>query len=549
MDKYYQVTCNEAVGTFKEGTSYKEIAEFFQEYYPYEIIGAKVNEDFVDLSNVLQKDCTISFFTVADEYGNKVYSRSARFILVLAVKKVFGSKARVIIQHSQDKGVYFTIEGVRIKDDSLKLIVDAFKKIVESDYLFTRLTVSRLEAMSYFHKKKMYDKELLLKYISNTYINLYRIDTIYDYFYGRMAYSTKQINVFEISRLDEGFVLHLPSIFSPQKIIDYKYNNKVYTKFNDAINFGNNINLKNVSDLNYKVSMGDIKDIILMSEAYYNDQLLNLADDIISRKSKLILMAGPSSSGKTTTSKKLCIYLKSKGYNTIAISIDDYFTDIDKRVKNEDGTYDYESIRAVDISLFNKQINKLLNGEEVYLSQFDFVKGKQSFKEKSVKLNKSDIIVVEGLHALNDKLTEIIDKKYKYKVYITPLTSLNLDSHNHIHTSDTRKLRRIVRDSKNRGVDAKTTLSMWHDIQKGEIENIFPFQNNVDSVINSSLMYELGVLKTYVEPLLYSVESGDKEYPEAIRLINFLRNFLPIPSDDIPNDSVLREFIGGSCFK
>lgn len=549
MEKYYQVTCNNQIETFKEGTSYKEIAEYFQEYYPYEIIGAKANEDFVDLSNVLQKDCDMNFFTVADEYGNKVYSRSARFILVLAVKKVFGSRARVIIQHSQDKGVYFTIEGVRIKDDSLCLITDAFKNIVDSDYLFTRLTVSRLEAMNYFHKKKMYDKELLLKYISNTYINLYRIDNIYDYFYGRMAYSTKQINIFKISRLDDGFVLHLPSIFSPGKIMDYKYNSKVYNKFTEATNFGKSINLKNVSDLNYKVSMGNIQDIILMSEAYYNDQLLNLADDIINKKSKLILIAGPSSSGKTTTSKKLCIYLKSKGYNTIAISIDDYFTDLDKRVKNKDGSYDYESIKAVDTTLFNKQINQLLGGEEVYLSQFDFVKGRHNFKEKSVKLNKSDIIVVEGLHALNDNLTENIDKRYKYKVYISPLTSLNLDSHNHIHTSDTRKLRRIVRDSKTRGVDARTTLSMWPSIQKGEMENIFPFQNDVDSVINSSLMYELGVLKTYVEPLLYSVESIDKEYPEAIRLINFLRNFLPIPSDDIPNDSVLREFIGGSCFK
>lgn len=549
MEKYYQVTCNNKTETFKEGTSYKKIAEYFQEYYPYEIIGAKANEDFVDLSNVLQKDCDMNFFTVADEYGNKIYSRSARFILVLAVKKAFGSRARVIIQHSQDKGVYFTIEGVRIKDDSLSLITDAFKNIVDSDYLFARLTVSRLEAMNYFHKKKMYDKELLLKYISNTYINLYRIDTIYDYFYGRMAYSTKQINIFKISRLDDGFVLHLPSIFSPQKIMDYKYNSKVHNKFTEAINFGKSINLKNVSDLNYKVSMGNIQDIILMSEAYYNDQLLNLSDEIINKKSKLILIAGPSSSGKTTTSKKLCIYLKSKGYNTIAISIDDYFTDLDKRVKNKDGSYDYESIKAVDINLFNKQINQLLRDEEVYLSQFDFVKGRHNFKEKSVKLNKSDIIVVEGLHALNDNLTKNIDKRYKYKVYISPLTSLNLDSHNHIHTSDTRKLRRIVRDSKTRGVDARTTLSMWSSIQEGEMENIFPFQNDVDSVINSSLMYELGVLKTYVEPLLYSVESIDKEYPEAIRLINFLRNFLPIPSDDIPNDSVLREFIGGSCFK
>lgn len=549
MEKYYHVKCMDMENDFKESTTYKQIADYFQKYYDYEIIGAKANDDFVDLGNKIRKDCVLKFFTVKDEYGNKVYARSARFMLILAVEKVYGKKAKVVIEHSQDKGVYFEIEGVRLDSNADELITNAFLDVIKSDYIFTHLTVSRLEAISYFHKKKMFDKEMLLKYIPNTYINLYRIDNIYDYFYGKMAYSTKQINIFKINKLKKGFVLNLPTVFSPDKILEYESNDKIYNKFNDAILFGKSINLNNVSDLNYQVSMGNIKDIIMMCEAYYDNQLLKLSEQIINNNSKLILLAGPSSSGKTTTAKKLCIYLKSKGYNTITISIDDYFTSLDKRVRLKDGSYDFESINAVDVDLFNDQINKLLNLQEVHLAQFDFEKGESKFTKDAVKLNKNDIIIVEGLHALNSKLTECIDKKYQYKVYISPLVSLNVDMHNHIHTSDTRKLRRIVRDSKTRGMNAKTTLKMWPSIQKGEMENIFPFQNDADYIVNSSLMYEIGVLKTYVEPLLYKIENEDDEYPEAIRLINFLRNFLPIPSDDIPNNSVLREFIGGSCFK
>ena len=276
---------------------------------------------------------------------------------------------------------------------------------------------------------------------------------------------------------------------------------------------------------------------------------MNLADTIINKKSRLILLAGPSSSGKTTSAKKLSIFLKTRGYNTISISLDDYFTDLSKRHRLPDGSYDFESIKAVNTKLFEEQIKQLLEGEEVYLPYYDFEKGVSNFRKEKTKINKNDIIVVEGIHALNDSLVTNIDSKYKFRIYISPLSCINIDSHNPIHVSDIRKLRRIVRDSKTRGMGALETLSMWPDIQKGELENIYPYQSNVDAAINSSLTYELGVLKTYVEPLLYSVGENDKEYPEALRLINFLNNFLPIPSDDIPNDSVLREFIGGSCFK
>ena len=549
MDKYYQVVCHGEKKSFIEGTTYNEIAEYFKRYYNHDILAIKVNDDFDDLSNTIKKDCVVEFFTIADEYGNKVYSRSARFILILAVKNIFKNKARLVIQHSQNNGIYFKIEGIKDKDKLDEILTNEFQNIVDNNFLFTHLTISRLEAINYFEKKRMRDKAAILKYISNTYINLYRIDDIYDYFYGRMAYSTNQIKLFKIYSLDDGFVLSTPSIFNPNEIPKKINNSLINEKFDESIAFGKSINLTNVSDLNKQISLGKIKDIILMSEAYYDNQLLKLSDDIASKKSKLVLLAGPSSSGKTTTAKKLCIYLKSKGYNTITISLDDYFTNLKDRPKDEDGNYDFESIKAIDVKLFNEQMNALLNNQEVRLPKFDFVKGKRYFEKEYVRLNKNDVIVVEGLHALNEVLSSSIEKKYKYKIYIRPLASLNLDIHNHIHTSDIRKLRRIIRDSKTRGMSASDTLNMWSSIQKGEMNYIYPYQNNVNSVIDSSLMYEIGVLKTYVEPLLYSVMDSDAEYPEAIRLINFLRNFLPIPSDDIPNDSGLREFIGGSCFK
>ena len=549
MDKYYKVYCNGKEKEFKEGTTFKEISTFFEKDYQYPILGVKVNEDFLDLGSTITKDSEISFFTRADEYGNKIYSKSARFILILAVKRVYGAKAKVVVVHSQDRGMYFTINGVKDISNSEKLLNSEFQKIVNDDYLFTRLTVSRLEAINFFNAKKMYDKSNMLKYISNTYINLYRVDNVYDYFYGKMAYSTSQIDLFEVKKLEGGFVLKLPTIYNPDNLnVEIKHN-KLQDIFFQAVDFSTNINIKNVSELNNQVSLGKIQDIILMSEAFYDRQLMNLADTIIKKKVRVVLLAGPSSSGKTTSAKKLSIFLRTKGYNTISVSLDDYFMDLDKRKRLPDGSYDFESINAVNIKLFEEQMKMLINGEEVNLPYYDFERGLSTLRKDTTKIGKNDIIVVEGIHALNDKLASNLDDKYKFKIYISPLSSICIDYHNPIHVTDIRKLRRIVRDSRSRGLGALETLSMWDEIQKGELENIYPYQNTVDAAINSSLSYELGVLKTYAEPLLYSVKEDDVEYPEALRLINFLHNFLPIPSDDIPNDSVIREFIGGSCFK
>lgn len=548
---------NGKIYEYDEGITFKEISDDFKSYFSFDILAAKVDNEIVDLSETLKKKCNIDFVDRSSNIGNSIYSRSASFILILATRNVLGDNASLTVEHSIDRGIYCSITGEIInKDiinkDIINKIYNEMKEIVKENYLFTKLSVSRIDAIKYFKKLNKLDKVNVLKYISNTYINLYRINDIYDYFYGKMAYSTSQIDDFKLTYIkDNGFVMSFPDVETPECTLDYVHHEKVFDKFLDYTKWGTLLNIENAADLNRIVSKAEIGDLINLAEAHYDSQLASIAEEIdnSSKDIKLILIAGPSSSGKTTTSKKLAIYLKSKGYITHPIALDDYFTDIDKRPLDENGKPDFESVRAIDINLFNKHLTQLLEGKRVNLPTFNFVLGKREYNGKTLQLGKKDIIVVEGLHALNDELTISVSKNQKYKVYISPLVQMNIDNHNHIHTSDIRKLRRIVRDSKTRGHGAGDTLRMWPSIQKGERNNIFKFQDDVDTVVNSSLIYEIGVLKTYVEPLLFNVGEEDLEYPEALRLINFLRNFLPIPSDDIPADSVLREFIGGSCFK
>lgn len=553
MNKKIRVTFrgNETL-EFEEGTTIKEISEYFKHHFNYSILAAQVDNDIVDLSDTLKKKCNIDFFDRSSTLGNAIYARSARFILILAVRNVLGENVKLVTEHSMDHGVFCTIEGAEINKEVINQILKEMKEIVKENYLFTKLSVSRLDAIKYFKKTKQMDKVNVLKYISNTYINLYRINDMYGYFYGKMAYSTGQINDFKLTYIsDNGFVMSLPDIVNPECTLDYTHHKKVFDKFLDYTNWGKLLGIENAADLNKVVSKAEVGELINLAEAHYDSQLANIAEEIANspKDIKLILIAGPSSSGKTTTSKKLDIYLRSKGFITHPIGLDDYFTDINKRVLDENGKPDFESVRALDIDLFNKNLTDLLDGKKVNLPTFNFVLGKREYNGRCLQLGEKDIIIVEGLHALNDELTMSINKDQKYKIYISPLIQLNIDNHNHIHTSDIRKLRRIVRDSKTRGHGARETLRMWPSIKAGERNNIFRFQDDVDTVVNSALIYEIGVLKTYVEPLLFNVNEDDPEYPEALRLINFLRNFLPIPSDDVPSNSVLREFIGGSCFK
>ena len=552
MARKWKVLLNEnETYEFNEGITFQEISENFKEKFDYDIIGVKVDNDFADLSDTLKKSCKIEFYDRSSHYGNMVYLRSAKFMLILAVRNIFGKTARVIFEHAQDGGIYCSINNNSINSKIIDKIEKEMNHIVEQNYNFMKLNVSRMDAIKYFKREKRFDNVSALKYISNTYITLYRINDLYDYFHGRMAFSTGQIRDFKLTYLgDNGFVISIPEVDNPKIIKEYKHHKLVFDKYLDYTNWGKKIGIVNASDLNKTVSQDGIGELINLSEAYYDGQLSSIDDFISSSKHdiKIILLAGPSSSGKTTTAKKLSIYLRSKGFITHALSIDDYFVDRDKTPKDENGEYDFESLDCVDTKMFNNHLTKLLNGEEVLLPTYNFILGKREYHNK-LKLGEKDIIIIEGLHALNDKLTSSLKRENKFKIFISPLTQLNLDDHNFIHSSDIRKLRRIIRDSRTRGKTADVTLNMWNKIRRGEINNIYPFQDDVDRIVNSSLLYEICVLKTYAEPLLFNVEEDNIIYPEALRLINFLRNFLPIPSDLIPPDSVIREFIGGSCFK
>lgn len=552
MDKTITINFRDIVSkSFPAGTTLLEISKSFQKYFNYPVLVARVDNEMADLSKKVNHNCSVDFYDRSSSIGNSVYSRSLYFMLVLAVKRVLGSNTDVIVEHSIDKGVYCEIIGADVDKPIISKIENQMLQIVQEGYLFTKVNVSRYDTIKYFKKLNRMDKVKALKYISNSYITLYRLDDLYDYLYSEMVYSTRELDEFKLTYIrDNGFVLSYPDIYNPECTLDYVHHKKMYDTFLDYTKWGRILEIDNAADLNELVSTGKYDNLIRLSEAYYNSQLSRIADDIYKYKNdiKIVLIAGPSSSGKTISAKKLEIYLQSHGLKTHQISLDDYFHNRDDTPKDENGDYDFESIRAIDIELFNQHLSKLLNKERVLLPEFNFVNGTREYKNKWLQLGDNDILVIEGLHGLNEELTQSIEKKHKYKIYISALTQLNIDIHNRVHTTDTRKLRRIVRDNKYRGYNAADTLKMWPSIRDGEEKYIFQYQDEADIIVNSALVYELGVLKTYAEPLLFSVDENDEVYPEALRLINFLRGFLPVPSDNVPNDSILREFIGGSCF-
>ena len=553
MDRKFKVSFRgEKPIEFEEGTTYKEISECFKDRFKYDILVARVDNTLTDLSEAVKNDCNVDFFDRTSSIGNAVYRRSVRYILVLAVKNLFGDTADVIIGNNIDNGTYFFVQNIQMNETVVAKIYEEMKRIVNEDRIFTKLSVYRMDAINYFKKKNAIDKVNVLKYISNTYVNLYRIDDLYDYFYDRLAYSTKAIDDFNLKYIDMGVIaMTTPKALNPNSTSKYIHHEKMFNEYKNYMTWLWQIGVTTAADLNKTVSQANEVNVINVAEAHYNSQLTRIADEIYeSKKSvKIVLLAGPSSSGKTTTAKKLDIYLRSKGFITHPIELDNYFIDLDKRPLDKNGNPDFESIRAIDVALFNKNLSDLLEGKRVNLPTYNFALGKREYNKNYLQLGEKDLIIIEGLHALNDELTKSIPKQKKYKIYISPLTQINIDKHTYIEPDVVRKLRRIVRDSKTRGLGAKETLRMWNNIEVGEEENILRFQDSADKIINSSLVYEIGVLKTYVEPLLFNVSESDSEYSEALGLINFLRNFLPIASDDIPLDSVLREFIGGSCFK
>ncbi len=552
MYKFKVKSGNFDVNTYEPNTTFQEISKDFRDRFTYPILIAKVNNYLTPLSDKITRDSEVVFYDRSSEIGHYIYENTLQFLMIYSIKMLLGDDTEVIIEHSIDNGIYCEVVNKEMTVEIVNDLEILMHKHCEDDLEIKKVSVSRSDASYYFEKKNQIDKVKALKYISNANIHLYRIGNVYDYFYSGLASSTKLLDEFKLTYVDKkGFVIRFPNITNPECTLEYNHYGKVFEKYEEYIDWCDTVGIRNAADLNEFVTTHNYNDLIRISEAKYNSQLASVAEKISDSKNdiKLVLIAGPSSSGKTTTSKKLEVYLRSQGITAHQISIDDYFLDRKDTPRNNKGEYDFESVNAIDLESFNRDMMRLLDGERVLLPEYNFVVGKKEYKRKWLQLKKdTDIIIVEGLHALNDKLTMLVDSKNKYKIYLTPLSPLNVDNHSRVHTTDIRKLRRMIRDNRSRGNSASDTLTQWNKIREGENKYIYPYIESSDVVINSALLYEISILKIYAEPLLFSIDESNKNYPEALRLINFLRNFLPLSSEEVPNDSVLREFIGNSCF-
>ena len=530
--------------TFSKGTTLLDISKKFQKDFKDKIIIGEINGILSELSTPVLSSCEVRFYDRNSSVGNKVYELGLLFILVKVFNDKFNKDIKVI--HALDKGIYIKCKDITEKD--LEVVSKEMQRIIDVNIPIDKLLINRKEAIKYYSNRNMTDKVELLKYNTNTNINLYKLDNIYDYYFYNLPISTGYLNDFKLHYLNENsFVLLFRNIYNPK--LTYKHREKMFDEFERYYDFCHNIGINTVSDLNKAIINNKINDVIMLSELHQNNNLFEIAKDIYSKKSKIVLISGPSSSGKTTTSKKLGLYLRSFGITPKTISIDDYFVNRKDTPKKEDGSYDFECLGAVDTKLLNKHLEKLLAGEKVKCPTYNFLSGTSEYVTDPIELKENEILLIEGLHALNDELTKNINNKYKYKIYISPLPILTLDNHNRIKMTDVRLLRRMVRDNESRGYNASSTLAHWPSVREGEEKNVFPFEEEADAVFNTTLVYELSILKTYAEPLLYAVDESDENYKDVVRLLNLLKLVLPISSENIPRDSLLREFIGNSVFK
>ncbi|MBQ2639994.1 MAG: nucleoside kinase [Bacilli bacterium] len=543
------ITVNNKNYKISKGMTLEEISKDFQKDFRYPILLAKVNNQMKELNEVVNEDSTIEFFDLTVKQGNRAHIGCLTYILLYAIKKLFGENSNIVVQHSLDKGIYIKT-SFRLTEARLDKIKDTMNSIIAADMPITNVTVDRMEAIKYFESVNDSAKVGIMNYSTNKYVNLYRLGNYYNYFYTLMPTSTKKAKDFDLTYIGtEGFVLRFPTIYINDRIKEYTHHPNMFEVFQECRDWAEIIKVGNSVELNNVVAQGKINDLIRIDETLQSNRLLELAKTINSKKDKvkIVLIAGPSSSGKTTTSRKLCMYLHSFGINPKVISMDDYFKERTETPKDENGNHDYECLEAMDMKLFDKQIEEILSGKEVTIPTFNFSLGKKEYKNK-LKLGEKELVLIEGIHALDDKVLTNIPRSKKFKIYISALTELNMDDHNRVSTTDNRLLRRIIRDNRTRNYSVEQTLKSWSNVRAGEEKYIFPFQDEADFTFNTALIYEIGVLKTYVEPLLYSVSRDSEFYEDAQRLSNFLKLFLPIPADSMPQDSILREFIGGSCF-
>ena len=558
--------------TASESDTLEAVADRFKDYYEDDIILGIVNGRLRELNKKIKSDCELSFVTTADRDGRRTYRRSVVLLLQRAIYDVYGSMTQLHVMHSLGEGYYCQLEkAVECADSQqekhssdnqgssensvqsvtghdIDRIVCSMYSFVEKDLPITKHSAKTQYAEQLFKEKGLHDKERLLHYRRSSRVNLYELDGVVDYFYGFMAPSTGMLKYFDIVPYESGFVLLFPGANS-RSVEPLVTSNKLFHTLDDSREWSKMLGIGTIGSLNDAIAAGRGQEIMLLQEALMEQKIGNLAAQIASDdKKKFVMIAGPSSSGKTSFANRLSIQLIAKGRKPHPLSLDDYYVDRELCPKHPDGSFDFECLESIDVKLFNEDMNRLLKGEAVDMPSFNFKTGKREYRGRKLVLGPDDILVIEGIHGLNDRLSQLIPPEHKFKIYISALTQLNIDEHNPLSTTDERLIRRIVRDARTRGTNAMETIAMWPSVRKGERENIFPFQEQADVMFNSALVYELAVLKVYAEPLLFGIERDCPEYLEAKRLLKLLDYFLPMPADGIPNNSLLREFVGGSCF-
>ena len=522
----YQVQIGEEVRQYEAGTTYGQIAADYQKNYEEDIVLVFVNGKLQELFKKLKSDCTIQFETTAGEIGNKTYRRSINLMLVKAVYDVAGHDAvrKVRIHFSVSKGYYCTVDGdINVDQDFLDRVEARMHEMVDMDMPIHKRSVRTDDAIALFGRHGMHDKERLFRYRRVSKVNIYSMNEFEDYHYGYMVPSAGYLKYFKLYLYDEGFVVQMPVKSAPKEVPVFEPQNKLFHVLKESVHWGDLQGIETVGALNDKITKNDVHDVVLVQEALQEKKIAEIASQIAARPElKFILIAGPSSSGKTTFSHRLSVQLRVNGLTPRPIAVDNYFVEREENPRDETGAFDFECLEAVDVKLFNRQLNDLLNGKEVVIPTFNFVTGHKEYGSPATKLGPNDVLVIEGIHCLNPKLTLNLPDENKFKIYISALTQLNVDEHDRIPTTDGRLLRRIVRDARTRGSSAQRTIRMWQSVRRGEEKFIFPFQEEADVMFNSTLIYELAVLKLYVEPLLFGIDRSCPEYLEANRLLKFL---------------------------
>lgn len=538
---------------YPSGIKFEEIAKEYQPEFQDDIVLVLYNNRLRELWKTAKRDGSLELLTTADKAGRKAYRRSATLLMQKAVHNLWGEEKKIVhVMYSIGQGYYCELvkdgEVQEVTEEMLESLRKRMKDLVDREILIEKESVNTDDAVALFRELGMTDKEKLFRYRRSSRVNIYKLGNYKDYFYGFMVPSTKYLAYFDVKKYEDGFVLLFPDK-NTREVAEFYPSGKLFHTLKSSREWGRMLEIDTIGALNDAIAAGKMQQVILTQEALFEERIGQLAESIVkSEGKKFVMIAGPSSSGKTTFSHRLSIQLAAKGLKPHPFPLDDYYVDREFCPRDENGNFDFECLESLDVELFNHDMNELLAGKKVDLPIFNFKTGKREYKDKIMKLGKEDVLVIEGIHGLNDKLSYTLPAESKFKIYISALTQLNIDEHNCLPTTDGRMIRRIVRDARTRGTSAKETIAMWDSVRRGEEKYIFPFQEGADVMFNSALIYELAVLKLYAEPLLFAIDKECPEYIEAKRLLKFLDYFLPMPSDHIAQNSIIREFIGGSCF-